>query len=361
MIACFTVNYTEVARKKRLFGKIILSVFIIGVIIAAISGYKVYKMIYGNNVALQGHEIDFLYIPTGSEIDDVTKILYKKGCIINKGDFEWVAEQKNYQNHVHPGKYEIKNGMSNNELVDLLRSGNQTPVHITFNNIRTIDQLAGAVAKVIEADSASISDMLHDKTVLKENGFNENTVLGMFIPNTYEFFWNTTAKGFVNRMKKEYDKFWNKTRLNKAKQIKLTQNEVVSLASIIEMETKKDDEKPRVAGVYMNRINKGMKLQADPTVIYAIGDFSIRRVLKTHLDFDSPYNTYKYSGLPPGPISMPSIASIDAVLNYEKHKYLFFCAKEDFSGYHNFAVTLREHNLNAKRYQKQLNKRKILN
>jgi UPF0755 protein len=201
--------------------------------------------------------------------------------------------------------------------------------------------------------------LLNNKDFLSDYGFSPFTVFSMFIPNTYEFYWNTSAEQFFKRMNKEYEKFWNKNRETKAKEIGLTKFKVVILASIVEQETQRVDESPIVAGVYMNRLKKGMRLQADPTVIYAVGDFSIKRLFKRHLDYDSPYNTYLYKGLPPGPISLPSISSVDGVLNYEKHNYIFFCAKEDFSGYHNFASTFSQHSIYARNYQRALNNRRI--
>jgi UPF0755 protein len=238
----------------------------------------------------------------------------------------------------------------------LLRSGEQLPVNLIFNNIRDINQLAGAVGRQIEADSVSIVKLLTDSTYLSLLGLNREIAPILFIPNTYEMYWNTSAEGFIKRMHDEYIKFWKGERTSLANEIGLTIAEVVTLASIVEKETNKNDEKPIIAGVYMNRLKAGWRLQADPTVIYAIGDYSIKRVLNVHKEFRSPYNTYQVHGLPPGPICIPSIASIDAVLNYDRNSYLFFCAKDDLSGYHVFARTNRQHNINARKYQEALNK-----
>ncbi len=265
-----------------------------------------------------------------------------------------------YTNNVKPGKYQVKARMNNKELVSLLRSGKQTPVKLTFNNVRTVQQLAGLVSRKIEADSISIVDFFHDEYYQRSYGFTPQNSMSVLIPNTYEMYWNTSAKQFFERMAKEYKKFWTDARKQKALEINLSQTEVSALASIVEQETRKNDEKPIVAGVYMNRYIKGWKLEADPTLVYALGDFTVRRVLSVYKEIDSPYNTYMYTGLPPGPICIPSVASIDAVLNYAKHNYLFFCAREDFSGYHSFAKTYNDHLINARRFQKALNKRGIM-
>ena len=339
--------------------KILLILIVVSALIGGLYGYLVYKKINSPNVSINKTDGKHLYIPTGTNFEDLLIIIQSKGIIINIDYFEWIAEKKNYINNVKPGKYKLKDGMTNNEFVNLLRSGEQESVKVTFNNVRTIEQLAGKVAVNLETDSVQIDELLKDPDFIKKYGFNKNTIISLFIPNTYEFYWNTSAKEFVSRMAIEYKKFWNTSRKAKAKKLNLSQSEVATLASIVQKETIKSDEKPRVAGVYLNRIRRGMLLQADPTVIYAIGDFSMKRVLRKHLKYDSPYNTYMYKGLPPGPICIPNKSSIDAVLSNEKHKYIFFCAKADFSGYHSFAVTLSQHNANARKYQRALNKRRI--
>ncbi len=250
--------------------------------------------------------------------------------------------------------------MSNNELINMLRSGLQEPVNVVINIARTSDELAGKIAEQIEAPEEDLLNLMNDDQYLKPYGFDKQTVLGMFIPNTYEFWWNTNAESFFKRMYHEYDKFWNRERMGRAREMNFTRNQVITLASIVINETNKDDEYRRIAGVYINRLNQGIRLQADPTVKYALGDFERQRILKTDTYIRSPYNTYMHDGLPPGPIALPGINAIDAVLQYEKNDYLYFCAKEDFSGYHNFARTLAQHNKNARSYQKALNRRKIL-
>jgi UPF0755 protein len=264
-----------------------------------------------------------------------------------------------YPYSVKPGRYKLISDMSNRELISILRAGLQTPIRLTFTSFRTPQQLAEKVSNQIEADSAEIVKAFLSPEIAAQYGFTTESFIAMFIPNTYEFFWNTGTKGFLDRMNREYEVFWTEERDRKAAEIGLSRVKVSTLASIVEEETIKVDERPRVAGVFMNRLNRFMALQADPTIKFAIGDFTIRRILTKHLQIDSPYNTYKYRGLPPGPINAPSISSINAVLNHENHKYLYFCAKPDYSGYHAFASTLSEHNKNARVYQQFLNKERI--
>ncbi|GAB4322049.1 MAG: endolytic transglycosylase MltG [Bacteroidales bacterium] len=348
-------------RKKSRAGRI-FKIFLLILILAALAiGYQLWVIVMKPNTWTGDREAVEIRIPSGSEYDDVLKILYSNGLIIHRKNFEWLAEKKKYPGHVKPGRYMISQGMSNNELINMLRSGSQEPVRVTFNNIRTKEELAQKIAAQIEADSASIIRLLNDSSYLKVFGFTPENVLALFIPNTYEFYWTTTASQFIDRMLVEYKKFWDADRLAKAEEIGLTPIEVSILASIVDKETNKTDEMPTIAGVYLNRLRYGWRLQADPTVVFAWGDFSIHRVLNIHKQIDSPYNTYKYYGLPPGPICIPSIAAVDAVLNREKHNYLFFCAKDDFSGYHVFASTHEEHTINANRYRRALDKLKIRN
>lgn len=339
--------------------KFISLIFIVLLIVGGTKAIQIYKMAYAPSVSTNNGEEFFLYIPTGSSYESVKALLSEAEIIKSIKGFEWTAKRKNYPNHINPGRYLVKHRMSNNELVNLLRSGRQEPVNLTFNNIRTIEHLSARIAEQLELDSLSLITHLRDDETLTKYGFNEYTIPCMFIPNTYEVYWNISVENFVSRMNLEYKNFWNKKRLSKSEKIGLSPEEVISMASIVNLETIKNDEKATVAGVYVNRIDIGMRLQADPTIIFAHNDFTIRRVLNKHKSIDSPYNTYKYAGLPPGPICLPDISSIDAVLNYEKHKYLYFCAKPDFSGYHNFARTLNQHNKNAKAYQRELNKRRI--
>jgi len=347
-------------KKSSFIKKVIISfvaiIFLFGILLA----HRLYSYVYQPNIKLNEKTQQFIYIPTNSRFSDIVRILSDEGLLIDKNSFEWVAERKNYRYNIKAGRYFINRELNNNELLNLLRAGEQIPVKVTFNNLRTKQQLAGKITSQIEADSIAVIQHLNDTTFLIETGLNPNNVNCLFIPNTYELYWNTSAKQFVDRMQKEYNKFWNNERLKKAEAIGLTKFEVSALASIVEMESYKKDERPIIAQLYLNRLKKGMKLQSDPTIIFAIGDFTIRRVLTKDLKIDSPYNTYLHKGLPPGPICIPSINAIDAVLNASKNDYLFMCAKEDFSGYHNFAKTSREHTKNAKKYRRALNKRKIM-
>jgi len=333
------------------------------IVIFALAGVqlgRMYHNIFSPNIDTPGNTDFYLYIPTGSEYEDVISLLEQHKMIKDRKTFSWAAEKKNYPGNVHPGRYKIRQNMSNNELINILRAGLQEPVDLVINTARNPADLARKIDPQIEASREELLKLMHDEQFLKEYGFDKRSVIGMFLPNTYEFWWNTDAEGFFKRMYKEYDRFWNHERTALTGQINLNRNEVITLASILINETNKEDEYRRIAGVYINRLNNGMRLQADPTVKFAIGKFEKQRILRNDTQFDSPYNTYLYGGLPPGPISIPTIKAIDAVLRYEKHDYLYFCAKEDFSGYHNFARTLAQHNKNARSYQNALNKRKIL-
>ncbi len=343
--------------------RLIRYIFIAIAVILVVAGIKVasfYNQVFGPNIQTPDKKEFYLYIPTGSTYEDVVALLDSKNMIKNRQTFDWAAKKKNYPENIHAGRYLVKYNMSNNELLNTLRAGLQEPVDVVINVARKPEDLAEKISVQIEPGKEAILELLRDEEYLKQYDFNRETVLGMFIPNTYEFWWNTSADDFFKRMYKEYKKFWNYERTGRAKEIQLTPNQVITLASIIINETNKEDEYRRIAGLYINRLDVGMRLQADPTVKYALGDFERKRILKDDTFVDSPYNTYLHDGLPPGPISLPSVRAIDAVLKYEKHDYLYFCAKEDFSGYHNFARTLDQHNKNARLYQKALNRRKIL-
>ncbi len=336
-------------------GKFIILFFAAAFILVGVRGYQLYQFIFQENV-----RSDYvMLISVEDTYDTVKDRLLKDEILFSEKAFKWVAKKKKYNKNVKPGRYKLKRGMTTNELVNMLRSGAQKPVDITFNNVRFKEDMAGKVSKYIQADSLSILALFSDEKQIKEWGFTTETFRTMFIPNTYEMYWTISAKEFAKRMHDEYQNFWNAERKIKAEALNISPAEVSIVASIVQSETIKKDELPRVAGLYINRLKRGILLQADPTVKYAVGDFSIKRVLNKHLEIESPYNTYKYVGLPPGPICFPSIQSIDAVLNYESHKFLYMCAKEDFSGYHNFAKTLRQHNRNANIYRKALDDRKI--
>ena len=342
------------------FLKIIGVIIILGVIGAAIGGYYFYGKIFKSNVTIKDNESVIVYIPTHATYQEVLDSLYAKNIINDKITLEWVMKQKNYKNNIYAGRYEIINGMSNNDLVDLLRSGKQSPIKVTFNNIRLKTELAGRISKQITADSTLILEALNNEALISELGFTTENILVIFIPNTYELYWNTSAEQFVRRMHKEYQNFWTEERKSKATKTGLSEIEVSILASIVQAEqTLQKSEQPIIAGLYINRLNKKIPLSSCPTLIYAHGDFSIKRVLDKHIEIESPYNTYKYAGLPPGPITLPEIRAIDAVLNYEKTDYLYMCAKEDFSGYHYFSKILSQHLNYAKRYHNAANKRGV--
>lgn len=341
--------------------KILIFCFLGIVIAITILGYRYYNQIFKANVDLKGQEQIIFFIPSGADYQVVKNLLKEKQILINLTSFDQIAQIKKYPQNVKSGRYIIKNGLSNNELINMLRSGSQVPVKVTFNNVRTINEMAGIVSKQIEADSAEIVNLLSDNQFIAKLNLNQATKSCIFIPNTYEFYWNTSAQKFIEKMHKEYQKFWNNDRKNKAKNIGLTETEVVTLASIVQSEqSNHNEEKPIIAGLYLNRLKRGILLQSDPTVVFAKGDFSVMRVLNRDKEIDSPYNTYKYAGLPPGPINMPELSSIEAVLNYQPNDYLFMCAKDDFSGYHYFSKTNAQHSQYARNYQRALSRRGIL-
>jgi UPF0755 protein len=334
--------------------------FIIMILAAVILAgtFAAWWLLYRSTVTIKGDRA-VIYIPEGADFNSVMDTLNTKLNISNPGILVWVAGKKNYPDHIKAGRFVIEKEQSCISLINMLRSGNQSPVRVTFNNIRSIQQLAGKVGGRIEADSASITDFLSDQRNYAKDGFSRENVISVFIPDTYELYWNTDAYAFFRRMVKEYRNFWNEDRIAKAKELGLTPVEVAILASIVDDEVLKASEKPTIAGVYINRLKRGIPLQACPTIKFAMNDFTITRVLKKHLKFDSPYNTYMHKGFPPGPIGCPTKEGLDAVLNAEKHDYLFFVAKADFSGYHHFSRTLAEHNRYADEYQRELDKRKI--
>ncbi len=335
--------------------------FAIVILAAGTGGFLFWKAVYKNNISLDAGQVGYLFIKTGSDYPGLLSELISTAYLKNIKTFDWLAQRKNLPNHIYPGRYEIKPGMNNDEIIDMLRSGAQKPLNVTFNNIRTTAQLAGAISKQIEADSASLLIEIMNGENYSASAFNPETYSVVFIPNTYEFFWNTSAKGFVKRMVNEYDKFWGGPRKQKAKLQNLSAVEVSIAASIVDKETNRDDEKARIAGVYLNRLRKGWKLQADPTAVYAFyiqNDSLLHRVYKKHTQIDSPYNTYVNKGLPPGPICIPSIAGIDAILNAEKHDFMYFVAKADGSGYHQFSKTYKQHQKYARQLHKELNTRK---
>ncbi len=301
----------------------------------------------------------YLYISTESDFEDLMFQLDSTNLVKNKITFLWVAQLLKYDAKVKPGKYRIKPNESNLTVLRRLRSGGQEAVKFTFIKFRTLIDLAGFTSKKFEFDSLALMEVLGDTKLLDSLSIAPQHLMGLFIPNTYEIYWNTSPLQFLLKMKKAQEAFWNEARLQKAEALGYNKEQLTIIASIVEEETNMNDEKSRVAGVYLNRLRTGMKLQADPTVKFALQDFALKRVRTVHTEFDSPYNTYFYEGLPPGPICTPSIKTLDAVLNAETHKYFYFCARSDFSGYHTFAADYDTHLKNAREYQRALNANQI--
>lgn len=347
---------TKKSNKLSFKAKVFIALGVFLLIILAGTTFNYYLKYFGPNVT--GNE-DYLYIHTGSDFEDVYSTIKKEEMVKDTLSFFNAAQNMDYPATVKAGKYRLSKGMSNRSFINMLKAGNQEPVKISFQNVRLKQTLAGMVSRKIESDSASISGLLDSASFVEKYGFDTENVYTMFIPNSYELYWNTSAEKFFLRMYDEYQKFWTPERKAKAEQIDLAPIEVSILASIVDGEALHDKEMPVIAGLYMNRLKKGMRLEADPTVIFANNDFTIRRVLNKHLRKESPYNTYLNRGLPPGPISMPSIKAIDAVLNFAEHNYLYMCAKEDFSGYHSFASNLSQHLVNARKFQQALNELNI--
>ncbi len=344
------------AKLRKIAGWLLIAVFLAAVAAAA----TLYYVAFSPNVKKpQNRQYTYFYVHTGWTFDDVYTQLQKQNLLKHPKTFLLTAKLKRFEKP-RPGRYKITANTTNNELINKLRAGLQEPVRLTIGIIRTPEQLAGYVSKHLETDSLSLIKLLKNPLFLDKYGFNPDNVLAMFIQNTYEFWWNTSATKFFKRMYKEYNKFWTPQRKEKARQIGLSPIEVAILASIVEAEQMQHpDEWPRIAGLYINRLKRDIPLQSDPTLVYAWKSFGIRRVYNYHKDIDSPYNTYKYKGLPPGPIMTPDPRAIDAVLNYERHNYLFMVARDDFSGYHYFTTNLRDHLYYARKYQRALNERGI--
>ena len=337
---------------------IIAAILVLFIMAGGLFTLHVYKFLY--EPRFFSEETTFIYIDEGKDVNDLRHqidSLYPTSVV---EDFWFVVEYLDYYpDNIKSGKYAVKPNISLMEFINNLRRGLHTSTRITFNNIRFKEDMARRLSEQLMIGEEDLLYYLNDETFCDSLGFTPQTIVAMFIPNTYEVYWNIPADRLLHRMKREYESFWTDSRKAKAEEIGLTPLEVSILASIVEEETAAADEYPIVAGLYINRLKRNIPLQADPTVKFALGDFSLQRILFVHLEIDSPYNTYKYAGLPPGPLRSPSIRGIDAVLNHTKHNYIYMCAKEDFSGRHNFAVTLSEHNRNANRYRAELNRRNI--
>lgn len=338
-------------------GKKFIYIIIAILLLGGVLGYNYYQKIFGKAITKEA----VLYIYSSDSLVDVKNKLSEFSK--NPNTFLWVAARKKFEKP-KSGRYILKEGMSNNDLVNMIRSGNQTPIKVSFNNQNTIEKFAGRIAEQLEIDSISIINSFLDDNFLSDNKLTKKSVLQICIPNSYQFYWNTSPEKFRNKILNEYNRFWNSSRLSKAKDLKMSKDEVITLASIVQKETAKREERPIVAGLYLNRLKKGWPLQADPTIIYSIRetkgqDYVIKRVLTADLETNSPYNTYKNKGLPPTLIAMPDISSIDAVLNAKKHNYMYMCASVDQIGYHAFAKTLSQHNRNATKYHRWLNKQGV--
>ena len=336
--------------------KILIPLIVFSTLLSTTSVYT-YQMLFSPNFLIN-HPDKMIIIDDDTDFKGLTNQLIEDTLLNDVISFSFLSKLMKYSENIKEGAYKIKMNMSNYDLISMLRAGDQTPINITFSYSRKINDLAQKISEKLKISEKDLMDFITENSQ-SNYGFDNQNIIGMFLPDTYEVYWDITPKNLLDRMKSEYDKFWNSERITKLERVNLSKNEVITLASIVASETNKIDEADRIAGVYINRLRKNMLLQADPTLIYAANDFSIRRVLNKHKKIKSPYNTYMNKGLPPGPIRLSPKKYIDAVLNFENHRFIFFCAKDDFSGYHEFAITLSEHNKNARKFQRALNKRKI--
>jgi UPF0755 protein len=321
-------------------------------LVAIILFFRFFTTYLQNNTV--GKE-SYIYIPRETTWKGLLDSLNTSGRIKNMSRFERAAISEGLSESVKPGRYLIEERMNNRTLVRMIKFGWQKPVRLTISgNIRSLEKLSSLLAKKLEFDSVSMINTLLTENLADTLGFNNHTIISIFLPNTYEVYWTITPLELMLRMKREYDRFWNSERQEKAHASGLTPVEVIILASIVSQESNIYDEQPVIAGVYMNRLRKGIPLQADPTVKFAVGNDSLKRILYKHLKVDSPYNTYLHKGLPPGPIVIPSLKTIDAVLNYQKTDYMYFCAKPSLDGSHNFSTSLSGHNANAAAYRRAI-------
>jgi UPF0755 protein len=347
----------KASSKSGMFKKFIIALVVLIVLGLGITCVIYYLNYFGPNVT-DKHE--YLYIHTGADYDDVYKTIRDSDMVKDSTTFNWAAENMKYKSRIKAGRYRLKPGMSNRALINMLASGTQEPVTLSFHTMRLKEQFAVYVSKKIEPDSTAILNLLDSAAFIKQYGFTTDDVFTMFLPNTYQLYWNSSPEKFFKKMYAGYEKFWTPERKQKATDIGLSQVQVSILASIVDAEALHDDEMPTIAGLYLNRLKKGMKLESDPTIIFALHDFTIHRVLNKDLTVNSPYNTYTHTGLPPGPVMMPSINALNSVLDYQKNDYLYMCAKADFSGYHAFATNQADHLVNAHAFQKALSERHIM-
>lgn len=330
-----------------------LVIFLVISVLGISFTFYAYQVVFTPNI-LVGKEARELIIERGATFNSIQKQLHDRGYVNDLMSFSLLARLMKYDRSIKPGRYVLTPGMSNMQAIRLLRSGNQVPVNVRFHNIRTLDQLPEKITANLMMSPSEFDSALNEFIKTNTEGFTRENVIAMFIPNTYQVYYDETPKGLIERMRQEYHAFWNTENRERAAKAGLTPVEVSILASIVQAETIKAEEAPIIAGLYINRLRKGIALQADPTLKFAVGDFTLKRILNVHKEVDSPYNTYRHTGLPPGPINMPEIASLQAVLNYTPSDYLYMCAREDFSGYHNFTSSYQEHLRNASRYQAAL-------
>jgi UPF0755 protein len=348
------------AQQKSRFRKNLYWLLLILGVLCVAAGIKLYEDVFAGNINLEPNQKDYLHIYSNRSFDENMEALEQTGKLNNTKAFVRLAELTGYATLIKPGRYEVEKGLSNIKLLRMMVAGKQAPIDLVFKYAQRKSDLVTFLCTRLEADSTTLLQLLNDSVNCDTLGFTTDNVIAMFIPNTYNFYWNTSAQKLFKRFNTEYLKFWNEERKAKLNNLNLTPQQVSTLAAIVMKETYRKDEMPVVAGVYLNRLKKGMPLQADPTIIYALNDNTIKRVGGEMLAVESPYNTYKYSGLPPGPICTPNTYAIDAVLNAQQHNYIYFCAKEDFSGYHNFAASFAQHQINARKYQRELSKRGII-
>lgn len=336
----------EVPKKK-------LILFLVGSTLLITFTFYAYQIFYTPNILVDRDDRLFI-VESGATYRQVQDNLARGNFVNDMVSFSFLARLYDYDKSIKPGRYHLRKNMTNLQAIKILRAGIQEPVNITFTHVRLISELGERITKNLSITSEQFYSALNEFIAINKEGFNSDNILSMFIPNTYEVYFNISADDLVERMNKEYKRFWNDNRIKKADSLGLSPIEVSILASIVQAEAVKDDEAPSIAGLYLNRLKRDIALQADPTLVYAVGDFTLKRVLNEHKEVDSPYNTYKHAGLTPGPINMPRIAIIDAVLNAKSHNYIYMCAKEDFSGYHNFSSSLSQHLINARNYQRAL-------
>jgi len=336
----------EVPKKK-------LVIFLVASTLLITFVFYGYQIVFTPNILVDGEDRLFI-IKSGATFRTVQEDLGRGRFVNDMVSFSFLARLYDYDKSIKPGRYHFRGNMTNIEAIKMLRAGIQEPVNVTFTHVRLVSELPALITKNLSISPDQFSQALNEFIATNKEGFNEHNILCMFIPNTYEVYFNVSPEDLVERMHREFKDFWNAERRAKADSLGLTPIEVSILASIVQAETVKEDEAPVIAGLYLNRLKRDIPLQADPTLVFAVGDFTLKRVLNEHKEVDSPYNTYRHTGLTPGPINMPRIAIIDAVLNAESNNYLYMCAKEDFSGYHNFTASLSQHLINARNYQKAL-------